>query len=78
MFLFCLSGAFKLYDIDKDGHISREEMTEIISAIVEMVGPNHGLSTLSAKSKANQIFDSMDCVSDMTAVLCMPNDVFMQ
>ncbi|KAF6039633.1 ncs-3 [Bugula neritina] len=59
-----LDWAFKLYDIDKDGHISREEMTEIISAIVEMVGPNHGLSTLSAKSKANQIFDSMDCNKD--------------
>ena len=56
-------GAFSLYDIDRDGHISRDEMIKIVTAIYEMVGPDPSLQGISAESKANQIFDNMDFVS---------------
>lgn len=62
-------GAFSLYDIDRDGHISREEMVKIISAIYEMVGDSGGVT---AESKANQIFDHMDFVSNnCTCSICL-------
>ena len=31
------TGAFKLYDVDNDGYITREEMYNIVGAIYEMV-----------------------------------------
>lgn len=33
-----LVGAFKLYDVDNDGYITREEMYDIVGAIYEMLG----------------------------------------
>lgn len=32
------TGAFKLYDVDNDGYITREEMYDIVSSIYEMLG----------------------------------------
>lgn len=32
------AGAFKLYDVDNDGYITREEMYDIVGAIYEMLG----------------------------------------
>ena len=31
------AGAFRLYDVDNDGYITREEMFDIVDAIYQMV-----------------------------------------
>ncbi len=35
--LLNFSGAFRLYDVDNDGYITREEMYNIVEAIYQMV-----------------------------------------
>jgi EF hand. len=34
---FYFSGAFRLYDVDNDGYITRQEMYDIVDAIYQMV-----------------------------------------
>lgn len=34
------AGAFRLYDVDNDGYITREEMYNIVDAIYQMVVSN--------------------------------------
>jgi hypothetical protein len=40
-FLNFISGAFKLYDVDNDGFITRTEMYNIVDAIYQMVVKFH-------------------------------------
>ena len=35
--VICISGAFRLYDVDNDGYITRQEMYNIVEAIYQMV-----------------------------------------
>ena len=37
VFTFSLTGAFRLYDVDNDGYITRQEMYDIVDAIYQMV-----------------------------------------
>lgn len=36
-FIYSTTGAFRLYDVDNDGYITREEMYNIVDAIYQMV-----------------------------------------
>lgn len=63
--LYCADifvGAFALYDIDKDGKITKEEMTNIVKAIFDMVGDKVEQQE-SPESRVNLIFTLMDKVS---------------
>ena len=68
-FLFVVAsktGAFKLYDVDNDGYITREEMYNIVDAIYQMLG-NHAKSSEekeeSPKERVDRIFEQLDKVS---------------
>lgn len=37
LFVFLSLGAFRLYDVDNDGYITRDEMYNIVEAIYQMV-----------------------------------------
>ncbi|XP_071549157.1 frequenin-2 isoform X2 [Panulirus ornatus] len=53
--------AFKLYDVDNDGFITREEMYSIVDAIYQMVGQAPETDVENAPQKrVDQIFSQMD------------------
>ena len=58
-------GAFKLYDLDNDGFITREEMLSIVRSIYKMVGSTVRLpdDENTPEKRVNQIFQMMDKVS---------------
>ena len=59
-------GAFKLYDLDGDGTITRSEMLEIVKAIFSMVG-NHAKfkeDDNTPEKRVDRIFEIMDTVSN--------------
>ena len=60
-FLNRCSGAFRLYDIDGNGSVNRDEMTQIIRAIFALTGQKEDAET-TAEKRAAEIFDSMDTV----------------
>ncbi|XP_067635821.1 uncharacterized protein [Eurosta solidaginis] len=66
-----LRWTFSLYDINGDGHITREEMTEIVTAIYELVGRRHDdcPEEVKVKYKVEQLFQKMDKNQDGVVTL---------
>lgn len=56
-----LRWTFSLYDINGDGYITREEMTDIVTAIYELVGrlPDTAPDEERIKEKVERIFQVM-------------------
>ncbi|XP_058821796.1 Kv channel-interacting protein 4-like isoform X1 [Topomyia yanbarensis] len=61
-----LSWTFSLYDINHDGKITREEMTDIVIAIYELMGAREdgGTDDAQIKSKVEKVFLKMDTNRD--------------
>lgn len=61
-----LCWTFSLYDINHDGIITREEMTDIVTAIYLLMGDREdgGSDESQIKSKVEQIFEKMDTNRD--------------
>lgn len=63
-----MTGAFKLYDIDCDGYITRDEMYLIVDAIYQMIGntaqPNGAPlgSGQHPHDRVDRIFEQLDRV----------------
>ncbi|CAD7091672.1 unnamed protein product [Hermetia illucens] len=76
-----LRWTFSLYDINGDGYITREEMTDIVTAIYELVGrlPDTCPDEEKIKEKVERIFQKMDINRDGVVTLdeflmCCRND----
>ena len=57
-----LRWTFSLYDIDGDGSITRGEMTDIVSAVYELLGrcaPEPEVNEAAVKEKVDLIFQVM-------------------
>lgn len=55
--MIVISGAFRLYDLDRSGSVEKEEMLTVIDAILTMTGTDED-----PEEKTNQIFEAMDKV----------------
>ncbi|KAG9511327.1 Frequenin-1 [Fragariocoptes setiger] len=61
-----LTWAFKLYDVDNDGYITRDEMYDIVGAIYEMLGstpavtPDAASNDESPRVRVDRIFELLD------------------
>ena len=52
--------AFKVYDLDDNGNIARDEMVQIVKAMIAMAGDENAQQ--SAEERVAKIFDVMDTV----------------
>lgn len=57
-------GAFRLYDVDSDGYITREEMYNIVDAIYQMLGSGAGGEEESPRERVDKIFEQLDKVCE--------------
>jgi Ca2+-binding EF-hand superfamily protein len=57
-------GAFSLYDVDKDGYITKTEMISIVGAIYSMIGNvmDYQKDEDTAEKRVEKIFAHMDVV----------------
>ncbi|XP_076342080.1 frequenin-1-like isoform X2 [Tachypleus tridentatus] len=56
--------AFKLYDVDNDGSITREEMYNIVDAIYRMLGNKDKDDEETPKERVDKIFEQLDKNND--------------
>lgn len=59
--------AFKVYDLDDNGNIARDEMVQIVKAMISMAGDENAQQ--SAEDRVAKIFDVMDTVRTRIRVL---------
>lgn len=57
---FTVIGAFRLYDLDGDGTITKNEMLKIVKAIAAMTGQSD--ESFKPEVRVDKIFESMDAV----------------
>lgn len=72
-FFVLFSGAFKLYDVDNDGYITREEMYNIVDAIYQMLGNQAKIAEEeeeNPKERVDRIFEQLDKVSFHFTFFC--------
>ncbi|XP_039282823.1 Kv channel-interacting protein 1 isoform X1 [Nilaparvata lugens] len=76
-----LRWTFSLYDINGDGRITREEMTDIVNAVYDLMGKytEPGIEDNAVTSKVDSIFQKMDRNNDGVVTLdefleCCLND----
>jgi len=59
-----LGWAFRLYDVDSDGYITRTEMLNIVDAIYQMVGDQNEGAEGDPTARVAKIFEQMDTDKD--------------
>lgn len=59
-----LKWAFRMYDINRDGRIDRAEMTKIIQALYEMLGPGATTEEDTPEERTKAVFSKMDTDGD--------------
>jgi len=66
------AGAFRLYDRDGDGYISRKDMMLVVVAIYEMIGSMLDMPAdeNTPEKRVDKLFRQMDIVSSFPVISC--------